>query len=179
MPHTNNTIGKALTILQLVSASATNPSTFVLREVQELRRMGLGVVIAQLRPFYKRMSTSGFDELTPSVISPDWWSPTLVLAILYYAAKEPRRLWSYFSQIFRGDLHLSNIAKMLYVLLASLKFAFKCRAHKSAHIRAHFLHSEALAAYFMSGLLHIPYSITVHTVVVHFPENIMREVTRN
>jgi glycosyltransferase involved in cell wall biosynthesis len=179
MRHINNTIGKAPTVLQLVSASAMNPSTFVLREIRELRRMGWEVIIGQLRPAYRHMSITGFDELASCVVRPDWWSPAILSAIAYYTVKEPRRLWSYLSLIFRGDWQFRNIAKMLYILVASIKLAFKCRACQSVHIRAHFLHSEALAAYFVSGLLQAPYSITVHTVVVHFSTKVIREVTRN
>jgi glycosyltransferase involved in cell wall biosynthesis len=176
MKYKNNTIGRGPTVLQLVSASAVNPSTFVLREVRELRRMGFEVVIGQLRPVSKTMSTDGFDELAPLVITPRRWSPAVLLAVLYYGVEEPRRLWRYLSLILRSHGRLKNIAKMLYILLAAVTFAYRCRKHESVHVRGHFLHTEALAAYFVGGLLQAPYSITVHTVVVHFPPEVVNEV---
>ena len=178
MKYKKNTIGRGSTVLQLVSASAVNPSTFVLREVRELRRMGFQVVIGQLRPVSKPMSTNGFDELASLVIRPRWWSPTVLLGILYYVVKQPRRLWQYLSLIFRGGAQLKSRAKMLYILLAAISFAYRFRRHESVHIRGHFLHTEALAACFVGGLLQAPYSITVHTVVVHFPPNVVSEVVR-
>src|ERR1700719_4276054 len=131
MKYKNNTIGRGSTVLQLVSASAVNPSTFVLREVRELRRIGFEVVIAQLRPVYKPMSADGFDELPSLVTRPRWWSPTVLLAILYYVVKQPRRLRQYLSLLFGGDAQLKNVAKMLYILLAAMTFAYRCRRRES------------------------------------------------
>jgi colanic acid/amylovoran biosynthesis glycosyltransferase len=178
MKYKNNTIGSGSTVLQLVSASAVNPSTFVLREVRELRRMGFEVVLGQLRPLYKQMSANGFEELVSLVVRPLLWPPTILFAIAYFSFRRPRQLWGYLSLIFLGEAQFKNIAKMLYILLVAVAFSYRCRGYESVHVRGHFLHTEALAAHFVSGLLQAPYSITVHTVVVHFPPKVVDEVVR-
>ncbi len=179
MRRTDNITGKEPTVLQLVSASAVNPSTFVLREVRELRRTGLDVIIGQLRPVSKQMSTTGFEELASVIIRPRWWSHSFLLALAYYSATQPRRLGQYLALIMRGDLQTKNVLKMLYVLVTAITLAYECRNTPVKHVRAHFLHTEALAAYFVSHLLQAPYSITVHTVVVHFPPKVVSEVIQN
>jgi len=176
MQPTGITARKGVTVLHLVSASAAYSSTFVLREVRQLRHLGLETVIGQLRPVFGDMSTTGFEELAAIVVKPRWLSLELIAGIVYYARKQPRRLWRYLVLIVRSGRQVNNAIKMLYVLLASMTLAYKSRGSQIGHARAHFLHTEALAAYFVSGFLHVPYSITVHTISVHYPPTVIREV---
>ncbi len=177
MRTTNSITGKApAAVLQLVSSSAVIPSTFVLREVRQLRELGFEMVIGQLRPVLRDMNLSGFDELADIVVKPRWLSLECLSGILYYAMKQPNRLWRYVALIFRCAPEFKNLIKMIYVLFASVILAYRHRVYRAGHVRAHFLHTEALAAYFVSGLLQVPYSITVHTVVVRFHTQVVREV---
>jgi colanic acid/amylovoran biosynthesis glycosyltransferase len=176
MQPKNSTTGKAPTVFHLTSASAVNPSSFVLREMRQLRELGWDMVIGQLRPFFGNMSTMGFDELSAIVVKPRWLTLQFLAGIAYYSASQPWRFWQYIALILRTRAQLSELLKMLYILMGSAVLAYRCRTLQSVHVRAHFLHSEALAAYFVSGFLQAPYSITVHTVVTHFPSKVVREV---
>jgi glycosyltransferase involved in cell wall biosynthesis len=54
--------------------------------------------------------------------------------------------------------------------------AYYLQGHRILHIRAHFLHTEAVSAYWLSLLLDIPYSLTVHTRMIYFPRLLIQEV---
>lgn len=179
MLPTNNTIGNDRTTLQVVSASAVRPSSFVLREVRELCRQGLSMFIGQLRPALQKMNTTGFHELDSWIVKPRLVSAELFIAIMYYARRYPSLLMGYIALIFRSRPSPSNFIKMLYVFFASLALAYECRDLQIAHVRAHFLHTEALGAYFVSGLLQAPYSLTVHTIAVHYPPTIIGNILKD
>jgi glycosyltransferase involved in cell wall biosynthesis len=176
MPPTSTIIGNDHTTLQVISASAVRPSSFVLREVRELCQQGLSMFIGQLRPALRKMNTTGFHDLDSWIVKPRLISLELFIAVMYYARRYPGLLVGYIALVFRSRPSPSNLIKMLYVFLASLTLAYKCRDLQIAHVRAHFLHTEALGAYFASGLLQVPYSLTVHTVAVHYPPKIIGDI---
>ena len=69
--------------------------------------------------------------------------------------------------------------KLTYILLASMGLAYKLRSSGIVHVRGHHLHSEAVSALFVGGLLGIPYSFTCHTVKTYYPRRALRGVVRN
>ncbi len=162
----------------MVSASAAFPSTFVLREVRQLRALGLKIVICQLRPLFGKMNLTGFEELSPLVVRPRWLSFATFKSIVYFMVRRPRLFLSYIGIVSRGVEEPKNLLKMSYVLLASMSLAYQLRGRSIRHVRAHFLHTEALAARLLSGFWEVPYSLTAHTVVNHFPRSIIEEIIK-
>ena len=179
MRCTAATTGKSTPVLQLVSASSAHPSTFVLREVRELRGTGLEMSIGQVRPVFKKMNTVGFSDLDDIVVRSKWIPMELIAAVVYWSTKQPQRLRKYLSLIHDSGTTSNNFLKMLFVLISSLALAYRFRKRGVGHIRAHFLHTEALAAYFVSGMLRAPYSITVHTVATYYPPKVIDAILGN
>jgi len=69
-----------------------------------------------------------------------------------------------------------HFAKMLYVLLSSMRLGYSLRNVPIEFVRADFLHTQALAARFLKSLLGIPYGITAYTVVVYYKLAILEEI---
>ncbi len=181
MRPTGNITGstqETVNVLQMVSASADFPSTFVLREASELRALGINVLLVQLRPVTGRMSMTGFGDLAPHVLRLPWLSLDTIKAIAFYCRQQPRRVLSYLRLLMHAASQPANLAKMAYVLVASMRTAYSCRDKGIQHVRAHFIHTEALAARFVGGFLRVPFSVTAHTVVLHFPRSVIVEIIR-
>jgi len=70
------------------------------------------------------------------------------------------------------------MAKMIYVLLSSIRLAYRFRGGEIGLVRADFLHTEALAARFLKTLLGLPYALTVYTVFTHYPLKVIDELVR-
>jgi glycosyltransferase involved in cell wall biosynthesis len=65
---------------------------------------------------------------------------------------------------------------MIYILLSSMRLAYRFRRAEIGLVRADFLHTEALAARFLNVLLGLPYSLTVYTVFTHYPRSVIDEL---
>jgi len=63
--------------------------------------------------------------------------------------------------------------------MVSSALAYRLDSKKIQHIRAHYAHTEGLAAMFLSSLSGVPYSITCHTVKIYFPAPLVREILLN
>jgi colanic acid/amylovoran biosynthesis glycosyltransferase len=177
MQPTNNITGRTA-VLQLVSAFTDHPSTFVLRETRELQRLGLPITIVQLRPVLGPMNLAGFEDLSSMVVRPRWLSLDALAGFAHYGVKQPQSLGRFISFVLNHGGTARNKAKMFYVLLVSVMMAYRFRSWRIGHLRAHFLHTEALAAYFMSGFLQIPYSLTAHTVAAPYPSFVVGELAQ-
>jgi len=153
--------------------------TFVMREIRQLRVQGWNVVIGQLRPTHKTHTARGFEDLNPFVIPVSWFSFDMVVGLLFFLIFRPRRAWDCLRITARSWKQPAQFLKMTYVLLASMRLAFRHRDLRVEIVRAHFLHTEALAARFIGTLLEVPYSITVYTVFVDYPKWIVSDIVRH
>jgi len=158
-----------------MSAFPPTIESFVLREIRQLRKDGWNVVIAGLRPVYKTR-TPGFEDLDRYVSPAPWISLEMVAAGAFYFTRRPRQVWGCLKLISRSFPHPVQFVKMLYTLLSTMRFAYRFRNLPIGLVRAHFLHTEALAARFMHKLSGIPYSVTTYTVFVHFPKTVIQDI---
>jgi hypothetical protein len=65
------------------------------------------------------------------------------------------------------------VVHLPYILMAVHSLAAQLQESKVDHIRGHFLHSEALAAMWLAGVLDSPYSLTVHTTTIDYPKSLI------
>jgi colanic acid/amylovoran biosynthesis glycosyltransferase len=176
MRPTKNIIGKTGTILAIVSASATHPSSFVLREIRQFCQQGLTTYVGQIRPVFRKMDTKGFGDIASCIAKPIW--VLLPFATIYWAKRNRAVISEYLKSVFISRIRSCDLVKMLYILVASMVLAYQHRKSAINHVHAHFLHTESLSAYLVGRLLEIPYSLTVHTIATHFPVSVLRCVLK-
>jgi colanic acid/amylovoran biosynthesis glycosyltransferase len=163
-------------ILQLVSTFPALSETFVMREMRQLRSEGWNLLIGMLRPLHHNSPARGFEDLAPFVSQATWVSVDMFAGILFFLVLQPGRVWQCLKLVSKSIARPSCIPKMLYTLFSSMRLAFRFRNSPPALIRAHFLHTEALAARFIGELLKIPYGVTVYTVFVLYPKDVIQEI---
>src|SRR4029077_2798091 len=95
---------------------------------------------------------------------------------LFFGTKNLKCIWTYIRLVLTALPDMVNTFKLAYILLASLGLAYRLRRSGLTHVRGHHLHSEAVAAMFIAGLLEIPYSFTCHTVRTHYPRSVLVHV---
>ena len=164
--------------LNVVSIFPTLTETFVLRELRAMRQMGCDVMIGQLRPIGRRPAALGFDDLNSCVVRAKVVSWATLVGLVFFALKKPSAFWSNLKLVLSAIPDITNTVKLLYILCASTELAYKFRHAGIVHVRGHHLHSEAVSAMFIGGLLDVPYSFTCHTVKTYYPNKVVVEVVR-
>ena len=165
-------------ILHIMSTFPPHSETFVMREIRELRQQGWDMRIGRLRPLQRTPAAIGFEDLEAIVSKAGWFSRDMLWGLLYFGFLHPRRLFACARLIAPTLDQPVNVLKLFYILLASLRLAYRFKNAKVTLIRAHFLHSEAVAARFLSILLQVPYSLTVYTTFILFPRPILQAVLK-
>lgn len=166
-----------MNVVYFLSVFPSLTETFIFREIRALRKAGFRCRIAQLRPLGGTPGAGGFEDLT--VVRGIWKSPDLLLGTAYAVFTRPKMVLRCIGFLFRHTItDLRSFAKSWYVLLATMGIAYRLRREEMQHVRSHYLHTEALAAMFLSMLQRVPYSTTCHTVKVHFPIAMVMEIAK-
>ncbi len=163
-------------ILYLISAFPPLSEIFVLREIRQLQTDGWKIVIGPLRPLHKTPQARGFEDLERCAIPVSWISFDLLAGCLLILFSRPRRCWRCLRIVVGSSGRPVQFAKLLYTLASAMRVAWKMRKANIELVRAHFLHTEALAARFVGIILDVPYSVTVYTVFVEFREEVIRDI---
>jgi colanic acid/amylovoran biosynthesis glycosyltransferase len=164
--------------LNIVSIFPALTETFVVREIRALRRLGCEVVIGELRPAGRRPTATDCEDLRPLVMRASLPTLATVCGIGFFAATKPKRMWEFLRLVFAAYSDPKNLMKLLYIVAASISLAFRLRRAGLSHVRGHHLHSEAVSAMFVSGLLDVSYSFTCHTVKIYYPRRVLQETVR-
>lgn len=163
-------------ITYVVSQYPARSETFIAREMQELVRRNNDVTIGRLRwtDTDAGLAVNGA-TLLPLHSNPLGW----LLGIGWGLRHAPDCV----AQMVR-DLRTASPGsgiwwRLLIIALISLSLSRSLSAAPPDHIRAHFLDSESIAAHWMSRLLGVPYSITVHTRTTRFPDSLLQHIAEN
>ncbi|HVB56311.1 MAG TPA: glycosyltransferase [Candidatus Acidoferrales bacterium] len=168
-----------MTILHLITTFPPLTETFVLREIRQLRRTGLNVIIGQLRPLHRTRATKDFDDLSKFVSGAGWFSLDMLRGFVFFGFRKPRQVLECLGITSRSFNQPKHFLKMLYVLLSAMRLAYRFRDVQIDLVRADFLHTEALAARFLKSLLGVPYGITAYTVFVYYNRAVLEEIVKN
>jgi colanic acid/amylovoran biosynthesis glycosyltransferase len=164
-------------IVYIVSRYPQISETFIAREMTQLIEFGWQISVCRLRPFTNTKDHT--IENSNPIISPFFVNPIRWINGIHWAKKvkpnELKIIWDSFRNS-KGN-YITNL-KLLVIFLSVLGMGIYLQKQKILHIRAHFLHSEAISAYWLSILLGIPYSLTIHTRMVYFPKLLMQEVLK-
>jgi glycosyltransferase involved in cell wall biosynthesis len=157
-------VGKVQRVAYIVVMFPCYSETFVLREIRELMRRGVEVTVISLRGFSERI----MDEDARSVLPHTWYSPYLfslglLRSTIYYMVKRPGA-YAGIIGLLLAELYSNprELLKNAALLPKSVYFARRCTQGKIQHIHAHFANYPATAAYIISRLTGIPYTMTAH-----------------
>ncbi len=154
--------------------------TFIIGEIQALRAQGVELhLFALCRPEGVHQMPEGADlaantRYSPSFVSWDLWGPNL-RALRRSPARYLRILGSLLARTLLNPIHC---IKSLGLFPAAVAFAEVIRERGIEHIHAHWATYPATAAYIISRLLDIPYSLTAHIYDATLIRAMMREKFR-
>jgi glycosyltransferase involved in cell wall biosynthesis len=121
-------------------------------------------------------------QFSGSFLSPVMMNPVYWLRGLFWALRHRKKeLIELFEQVWKASATSKTKIKLFFLLFTVLGIAEFLESHKIFfdHIRAHFLHSEALSSYWLSTLVRVPYSITIHTKMIYYPSSLVEKIVRN
>jgi glycosyltransferase involved in cell wall biosynthesis len=143
--------------------------TFIEREVQELKRQGVALVIVAIRPPASWEKAMGIREAGEGTkyIFPLKWAAVLQANGKFLLSK----LFVYCSTLFyvltRRDASLTNRIKSSLLFTEGVLAAALLRSEGVDHIHAHFVDGTGVVAMVASRLLGVPYSITAHAYDIY------------
>ena len=166
-------------IAYITSQYPSISETFIAREMRQLAALGHIIVIGRLKWVWPWQSEAGLQVKSALALRPQF-NPILWLFGLGWTIRhKPRTLKSIWQDFIQEKGSLVNRVKLLTLLLITLRLAQCLSKENIQHIRAHFLHSEAVSAMWLGRLLDIPYSLTAHTLVIHFSNPLIYQAVRN
>jgi succinoglycan biosynthesis protein ExoA len=163
-------------VAYLLSRYPTLSETFIAREMQQLADLGHEITICQLKwpgPAEHGLRVSPARDLRPQF---GLWSWAKGLTwVSRYRPDELKHIWGEYRHA-GGDAN--SRLKLLTILLTTLRLAQCLDGAGIEHVRAHFLHSEAVGAMWLARLLRISHSITAQMATFHFSRAIIEQSVR-
>jgi glycosyltransferase involved in cell wall biosynthesis len=157
-------VEKGLKVAYVVVMFPCYSETFVLREIVELGRRGADVTILSLRPFSEKIMDEDARPLLPRTLySPYLLSLGLLRSHLRFIVSRPGAYAGVIrllvSKLIRSP---KELAKSAALFPKSVHFARLLEERGVRHIHAHFCNYPATAAYIISRLTGIPFTMTAH-----------------
>ena len=163
----------------VVSRFPTVSETFVLFEIVELGRLGVGVELFPLvhdHPAVVHPDAAALDRRAHHVRLA---SREVLVAQLHWLRRAPRRYLRVWWGAVRGNLRSPGfLARALYVIPKAAAFARRMERLGVEHIHAHFATHPTLAAWAASRLTGIPYSFTAHAHDLYVDRSMLGEKLR-
>jgi glycosyltransferase involved in cell wall biosynthesis len=171
---TNGADGKVAYVIGTFPVLTT---TFITREVLELKRRGVPLVLVSLRrptPFPMSPETERLADKTIYVLPVDW--RRLVAAHVQFAVTQARVYWKTLLYLVSRP-HSSLRARLKTVLHfgEGVQVAELLQSRGVRHIHAHFADRAATVALVASRLLGIRYSLTAHANDIYVAPVLLRE----
>ena len=150
-------------IAYVTNCFGTQSHTFIRREIEALRRLGLVIHLYGIRkdsiPAPESMAiVNETHYLYPLRL------PETILAILYYIFTSPL---NFFRGLYKAgtskEFSIRRRCKMVYHYLLAAQTARRLKKQQITHIHAHFKNVSASIAMYASHHSGIPFSITVHS----------------
>jgi colanic acid/amylovoran biosynthesis glycosyltransferase len=154
--------------------------TFILREMNLLYRLGWNISVFRIKGSEKEVldcePTINYIKF-PAMFSLLNW----IRGILWILKNNPNIATDILREILFTTGTLTNKVKLVGLFFSVLGMAATISEENMNinHIRSHFLHSETVSAYWLSRLLNVPYSITIHTTMIYFPLAFLEQAVRS
>jgi colanic acid/amylovoran biosynthesis glycosyltransferase len=165
-------------VAYVISRYPTLSETFIAREMQKLVNLGHEITICRLKwpaPWTRQQGL----QVSPACLLPSQFGPwPWVRGFVWASKNKSRELQKIRQELRQAHSHAQSKLRLLTILLTVLRLAQCLDGRGIEHIRAHFLHSEAVAAMWLACLLDVSHSITAQTVAIHFPRSIVERTVR-
>lgn len=163
----------------IVSRFPLITETFILREMNELERQGQPV---RLVPLLREKRGVVHQEVEPWIsraMYTPFLSPSILLANLRVLARHPRRYVVLLARVLAGSARSLNLLLgTLGIFPKSVYLSERLASEGVGHVHAHFATHPAMAAYIVSCLSGIEFSVTVHAHDIFVRRAILGEKLR-
>lgn len=168
-----------MNIVYIVSRYPALSETFIAREIAELTHHGWNPIICQLKWNFRPNRKVALRVQNAKLLSVQFNIAQWKLGWLWAWKHKREKLSNILKNLKDTEGNLFTRLKLLVILSTTLAIARKLDSINISHIRAHFLHSEAISASWLAMLINTNYSITGHTTQVHFPRSLILRVVRD
>lgn len=162
-------------IAYIVSQYPARSETFIAREVEQLLAQGNRLLIAPLR---WSDTGEGIQVEEANVLGLHWNPLDWAFSLAWAVAQRPRRVFQMGRDVCTAPLFSDLWWRLLVLSLVSLSLARALNGRSIDHLRAHFLDSEAITTFWISRLLDVRFSTTVHTRSTRFPTPLLQRVAQ-
>jgi glycosyltransferase involved in cell wall biosynthesis len=166
-------------IAYVVSLFPKLSETFILREVLELKNRGHEITIVSLKRDAEPIVHEEARALVAQTLYPDsvW---RIAGAVLYYMMTRPAALLSIVGRVVSEHTgHPSALLKSMALIPETLHVSRKLRERGVERLHAHWATYPALAAWIISRLEQIPYSVTGHAHDLFLPNPMLATKVRD
>lgn len=167
-------------VAYVVSRFPTIAETFILHEILELRRLGVGVDVYPLIHQREEVVHSEVEELKGRVHHISLISLKVAWSQVYWLARKPLRYLGVWGRAIRENLASPKfLARAFVAVPLAACYAREMSASGVNHVHAHWATHPALAAFVIHRLTDLPYTFTIHAhdlyVERHMLETKIRE----
>ena len=167
-------------ILYITSQYPTLTETFIAREMQELVNQGNNVTIAVIRHKKSSLGHAGIIVDSAQVIRHPLSFSNILLNTAYAFFTAPTAYVRCMAELIQDCICRPKYSLASIYMFLSVCWLYKNTRYKGFDwIRAHFLHTEAIVAHWLSIFLDIPYAITAHVVNLYHSTELLRQVVAN
>jgi colanic acid/amylovoran biosynthesis glycosyltransferase len=168
----------SMRVLYLTSLFPCWSETFIVREINELVRMGVDVRIVSLKYPVEKMVQSDAQALLSRVVYPAHGANAWCGALLECFRHPWREITSLFSLVRGLFSHPQALAKSLVVWWRTLALLPVVRALNPNHIHAHWATYPSTSAMLMAKRLGKPYSFTAHAHDIFLEDHLLLQKMR-
>jgi colanic acid/amylovoran biosynthesis glycosyltransferase len=158
--------------------------TFVADEIWEMRRQGVRVrLFSLLRPKEEPVQPTSQELAKDVQYTPELHSGRLWWAQLYFLFRSPIRYVSLWTNLIGQPYPPHSLAdllfKRMFIFLKAVSLAFDLRGTSVQLLHTHFAWLSGAAAQVISGLLNIPFTVTVHAYDIYSQNDLLRLTARS
>ena len=168
-----STEARTTRVLYLVSLFPCWSETFIVREIDELVRLGVDVHILSLKHASEKLVQSDAQALLGRVLYPARW-PLAPANVLKEVARQPLRSLLELLALLRGLAgQPQSLAKSLVVWWRTLALLPAVRALAPEHLHAHWATFPSTAAMLIARRLGVPFSFTAHAHDIFLEDHLL------
>jgi colanic acid/amylovoran biosynthesis glycosyltransferase len=166
---------RPLRVVYFVSLFPCWSETFIVREIQQLLKLGVDVRIVSLKRASEKLVQSDAQALLDRVLYPVAW-PFALARVLSQLLRHPlREVSDLLHLVLKLARHPSALAKSLVVWWRTLGLLPEIRVLAPDHLHAHWATYPSTAALWAARRLRVPFSFTAHAHDIFVEDHLLAE----